>query len=82
MTTATETPDNVIDLRDRVGLRKQEIPYLLPISLREIEDFISAKDFPEGFSLRANGYLKYDRAELIAWWEGKKAAFRARRKQA
>lgn len=80
MSTATAEQElgKIIDLRNRVGVRKEEIKDILPISTREIEELISADPtFPQGFPLRPGGYKKYDVKELLAWWEQKKAAWRA-----
>ncbi|MEO7957636.1 MAG: hypothetical protein ABIW76_13195 [Fibrobacteria bacterium] len=76
--TETEYGPKVISLRDRLGVRREEIPSILPISMREVEDLISADaTFPAGFAVRPNGRKKYDLAELKAWWAAKKEAWRA-----
>jgi hypothetical protein len=74
----SEYGPKVIDLRNRLGVRKEEIPEILPLSMREIEDLISADaEFPAGFAVRPKGYKKYDLAELRDWWQAKKAKWRA-----
>lgn len=74
----SEYGPKVIDLRNRLGVRREEIPDILPISLREVEDLISADaEFPQGFPVRPGGFKKYDVTELRAWWETKKAKWRA-----
>lgn len=71
-----ESPEKQVDLRFRIGYRKQELPLVLPYSVRSIEDFIAAEDFPKPVPVRENGHLVFDRRDVEAWWAAKKAAGR------
>lgn len=62
-------PFPVPELRNRIGVRKRELPLVLPLSSREIDELAATGNFPKGFRLNPNGHLKFDMHELQEWWE-------------
>jgi len=60
------------DLRFRLGFRKEELPFIIPFSLRAIDDFISMEDFPKGHRPTGEkGHQVFNRNDIESWWSKK-----------
>lgn len=56
------------DLSYRLGYKKKELPLIIPLSCRTIEDLISSGRFPKGFKISDQGHYFWDRKTIEKWW--------------
>ena len=59
------------DLSFRLGYKRKELPMVLPLSNRTIDQLILEGRFPPGFKLTGSqqGHLFWDRKQIEEWWE-------------